>query len=433
MRSTPLTCVLALSISSMLGCAAADTSEQDINASTEQTATDGDQLCIPGHQTSCACPEEQNGLQVCDAEGQGFEACECPDPVTDPGAQDGCGDNFCTADEDCMNCEADCGTCKPCDIAPSCNDADVPPGDLTHRPDFDVPKMDYISPEMLAERLAKRIAQADDGMRVLVAALDTLHVRNEHPFVTKLRGVFTAHPEARASLLRSLDKVGLSELSAYRAYYPERQMEPISYTPMTDEFGGTIECGDPKLRLAVAAVTVHEEDDDIANDKVYCVVQAESTNGAEIRVTPQTPPLDEGETHQFSLESGVFWGQAGPTTPGGSLLVTYDCIEADTTDGYQNMINAIGGAASEIGDHVEGDNGWIFKTAGSIAPVVSSGLALDTDDHLFNAQQTIDMDTHLELTNGAFWTVRRDGKHFLSKWDWELTIKAWGCAEYGTL
>jgi hypothetical protein len=434
MKTTVYTCALALGMTSMFGCAAADVPEQQADPGAGQSTPADDQLCVPGHQTACACPGETQGLQICDAEGAAFGACECATPEPpEPGPNDACGDNFCASDESCMTCETDCGVCKPCDIAPSCNDADVPPGDLTHNTDFDVPKMDYISPDMLAERLAERLAKADDAMRTVVAALDSVQLRDEHPFVTKLRGVFADHPEARASLLRSFDKVGLSAPSAYRAYYPELRIEPINYTPMTEEFGGTIECGDPLLRLAVSAVTVHEEDDDWANDKVYCVIQAEANNGAEVRVTPQTPALDEGETHQFSLESGVFWGQAGPTTPGGSLLITYDCIEADTTDGYQNMINAIGKAASQVGDNVEGDNGWIFKTAGNIAPIVASGLALDTDDHLFNAQQTIDMDKHLEMTNGTFWTVRRAGKHLWSEWDWELTVKAWGCAEFGTL
>jgi len=163
------------------------------------------------------------------------------------------------------------------------------------------------------------------------------------------------------------------------------------------------------------------------------VVQAEAATGAEVRITPQTPNLDQGDSFQFALESGVFWGQAEPTTPAGNLMITYDCIEADTTDGYQNLVNAIGDAATQVGDVVEGDNGWIFKTAGAIAPVVSSGLALDSDDHLFNAQQVIPLDKQLELTGGAYWTVRRAGTHNLSDWDWELFISAWGCAEYGTL
>ena len=74
------------------------------------------------------------------------------------------------------------------------------------------------------------------------------------------------------------------------------------------------------------------------------------------------------------------WGQQEPRTPGGNLMITYDCFEADSTDGYKNLI-----------------------------PVGKD----------------------LDLTNGRYWTVRRQGTHLNSDWDWELRIEAWGCAEYG--
>jgi len=59
-------------------------------------------------------------------------------------------------------------------------------------------------------------------------------------------------------------------------------------------------CEPPKLGCASAAVTVHEEDDDVYNDNVYCNIATESPGGSELRITPKTPNLDEGQSHQFS-------------------------------------------------------------------------------------------------------------------------------------
>ena len=395
--------------------------------------------CVPGHQTICACPGGGEGIQVCSEDGAGFSACDqcqsAPDPMdpTDPG--DPCGDGMCADDESCHTCADDCGTCAPCEIAPSCNNATVPPASLPHWSQYDVPKMEHMTQQMMEQRLADLVAEAGHSIRVLAAALDDAPASDEHGFVTALREVFDEHPVAADALRRQLSHAGMVSPKAFRAIYPEVRFVDFIEDGLYDVVppGGTMECGAPLLRMAVSSIRVHEEDDDIANDIVYCVVQAEAGGGAEIRVTPKTPNLDEGESHTFALEAGVFWGQQGPTTPAGNVLVTYDCIEADTTGGYQALINAIGMAAGQIGNSVQGENGWIFDTAAAIAPVVSTGLALDQDDHLFNAQQTIDLADQLELTNGAFWTVRRDGTHLWSDWDWELTIKAWGCAEYGVL
>lgn len=423
-----------LCLGAMMAACAADSQtapRQQVGPATEDPEVDDDQVCVPGHQTTCACPGGSEGIQVCDDDGSGLGACECG-PVE---PSEGCGDEWCAPDENCHTCAADCGTCLPCEIAPACDNAQIPPADVPHVAEFDVPKMVELSKEQLQQRLLDYVTEASPAMRVLAAALDSEEQYDEHPWITELRSVFDNNPDARDALRAQLQAVGMSSLSDYRAANPAPRGNAYSERmPLGGEFpGGTEECGAPMLRVGVAKIKVHEEDDDFANDIVYCIIQAEGKDGAEVRITPQTPNLDEGEEFQFALESGVFWGQAGPTTPGGNMLITYDCIEADTNDGYQNLINSVGEAATQVGDVVEGDNGWIFSTAGAIAPVVSTGLALDTDDHLFNAQQTIPLDKQLELTNGAFWTVRREGTHNFSDWDWELYVKAWGCAEYGTL
>ncbi|WP_437604198.1 hypothetical protein WMF28_21770 [Sorangium sp. So ce590] len=44
-------------------------------------------LCAPGAQTACYCPGGGDGVQVCSADGSGYEACQCADDV--PGAGGG--------------------------------------------------------------------------------------------------------------------------------------------------------------------------------------------------------------------------------------------------------------------------------------------------------------------------------------------------------
>src|ERR1700679_3143262 len=36
------------------------------------------QVCAPGQQVVCACPGGAPGAQACNAEGTGYDGCECP-------------------------------------------------------------------------------------------------------------------------------------------------------------------------------------------------------------------------------------------------------------------------------------------------------------------------------------------------------------------
>lgn len=436
-RFTALTLVLAsLASLPLVGCASSP------EATLEEAAAGGggaggstgagDMLCVPGKVESCPCPGGETGVQACAEDGMGFDACECEGGSSSStgGPTDPCGDGVCIdADEDCHSCPLDCGTCAPCDIAPSCANAQIPPVSMTHEASLDV-ALEYMPKDRIAARLELALQEAGPAVRVLAASLAP-ETRDENPLVTRLRDVFAHHPEATDSLRRGLSKAGMASPTVFAASHPAI-LPNHSVSPK--EFpGGTMECGAPLLRMRVAQVTVHEEDDDFANDIVYCSIVTEAAAGAEVRVTPQTPNLDEGDSFAFSIESGVMWGQLGPTTPGGNILVTYDCFEADTNDGYQSLIDSIGAAAGDIGGVVGGQYGWVFTVVGALAPVVSGALSLDSDDHLFNATQTIPLDKQLDMTNGRYWGVRRSGTHNLSDWDWELRVEAWGCAEYGTL
>ena len=429
--------VITLTAGSLLAACAGGTKTGDgtyddgLGGSGAGTTTN--QACIPNQQLACACPGGTSGVQVCLADGSGLGACDCGGGQGGSPPLVGCGDGVCGLDEDCHSCMSDCGICEPCLTAPACDNAAIPNPSLPHRTDLDVPAMQLVPPAAIAARLTQKVLEAGAGMRLVAAALDDDAREGEHPVVATLRNVFASHPTAAASVRRQLERAGMDSPASYRDLHMDSYAPPTPSVLDVAPPGGTEACGAPLLRLTVSQITVHEEDDDFANDIVYCTIRAEAQTGTEIRITPETPNLDQGDSFQFALESGVFWGQQGPTTPGGNLQITYDCVEADTSDGYQNLINDIGNAASTIGDVWTGSYGWVFTAVGAVAPIVSDALALDGDDHLFNAQQIVPLSMQLELTNGAYWTVRRAGTHILSDWDWELFIKAWGCAEYGQL
>lgn len=432
-RSKTLGTVATLLVA-LAGCAAGDpAADSGAPTSASSGAGGAGDACVPGKTESCACPGGAEGVQSCNEDGTGFDACECGSThSTSEGGGDPCGDGMCLGEESCHTCEADCGACAPCTIAPSCDEAMIPPASMNQVAELGV-TLEAMPPDAILARLAQRVAEGGPGVRMLAAALAPGRP-GEQPLVALLREQLAKNPAGEAALRRQLGRAGLVDPSAFRAAFPEPE-EPV-LSPMGGEFpeGGTIECGAPLLRLRVAQITVHEEDDDVANDIVYCAVVAEGGDGGEVRVTPETPNLDEGDSFQFSIESGAFWGQAEPRTPGGNLMVTYDCFEADSNDGYKNLVDGVASAATQLGGILDDDQGgWIFSVAGAVVPLVTDALVLDSDDHLFNATQIVPVDKQMELTNGAWWSVRKSGTHVWSDWDWELRVEAWGCAEYGTL
>lgn len=431
---------LVLGVSGVVGCAAGDTGGAGTGSTTGAGGditggtTSGGGLCVPGKQDACACPGGTMGVQACLPDGSGYAPCQCGGGTGAGGGTGGsmaCGDGLCAGGEDCHSCSADCGMCAPCTIAPSCANAQIPPIALSEVPDLNVPAMIEVPASVMRERLEKQIAEHTPGARAIAAALAPARL-GEKPFITELRKAFAAHPATTNAVKRQLARAGLAEPATYSFAFPDLLPSP-RVDALNGEFpGGTPECGSPLLRVRVAKVIVHEEDDDFANDIVYCSITSETMAGSEIRVTPMTPNLDQGEEFAFGIESGILWGQQGPRTPGGNMLFTYDCFESDTNDGYKNLVDSIAAGADKVGG-VAGDNGWIFTTVGAVAPILGSAVALDGDDHLFNATQIIPLEKQLDLTNGRFWSVRRAGTHLNSDWDWELRIEAWGCAQYGTL
>jgi hypothetical protein len=436
---------LAWSLVGLLACAGGDDQRVDPTLATS-VGTDGTgdpQVCVPGAQSSCACPGGREGVQVCEPDGSalGECACESADATTDEsdshegsgsadasssGPADPCGDLDCADDESCESCPEDCGECVPCTAAPVCDGALVPPAITTHAEGLDDVQMALVDPAQAFARIVAHVEAADAGTRLLAAALAEPRT-GEHELVARVREIFAQQPAAAAALRRQLGYAGMVDPEAYRDAHPEPAASLGFAAAGQATAGGMPQpCDNPRLRIRVARLDVIEEDDDFTNDEVYCVITAEGGAAAEIRVTPITPPLDEGDNIEFALAQGVVWGQQDLVAPMGGISLTYNCIESDTADGYSNLLEAIGDAADQAGG-MAGDNGWIFGAVGIVSDLLPSVLSLDSDDQLFNASQIVPEDMHLALTQGAYWEVRRSGTHLNSDWDWLLRMEIWGC------
>ena len=391
-------------------------------------------ICDPGSEQACTCDAGGTGTQTCLDDGTAWGPCgDCfIEPV--------CGDSLCEDDkgEDCSSCEADCGLCLDCAEAPSCEAAAIPGIIDTHLESLDVlPEGGDMNGGAWAEVAARqdfvdRVVQGELGVRMVVAALDPVAVADEHPFVPRLRRIFADYPEQARTVTAALRRAGMGSPADYRARFPEPRLPAgaaLTLPPRPE--GAPGECEDPKLRLRLAKIIVHDEADLLFKDTIYCAVVTEAMTGAEIRVTPQTFALDNGDEYVYSLAEGVVWGQLGePVAPKGNLAVTYNCLEADGTGGFEEFLGAIGDAALDAGG-LAGVYGWVFGAIGLASEIIGAALSLEKDDHLFNASQIIPADLQLEMTNGVWWSVQRTGTFMLKNWHWELRMEAWGCTDDG--
>lgn len=412
-------------------------------ASEDDNITNPEPVCVNGHQVACACPGGGEGIQECMPNGAGYGSCQCPEDDTtgnvsgsdsDSGTTItmGCGDGVCddAEGETCQTCEEDCGGCGLCLAAPPCEGVLIPGIIDTHLPALDLHTMNSYAPGELKTFLENQVKQGSPSVRVLATALAAPSERDD-PLSARLRALLEEHPEQAAKIRAALARAGLERPEAYRARLPvELQPRPSSPAiPATEPDDG--QCLPPRLRLRVAKLIVHEEQEDIPNDVVYCAIVSEANTAAELRLLAPTPPLDEGQEHAYALAEGVIWGQdMDVVDPGGNMLITYNCFEQDSVEGWQALLDAVGDAADGLGG-LPGDLGWIFPSIGALAELIGAALAFESDDHLFNASQIIPKELHLEMTNGRWWGVRQSGKDGLSDWDWELRVESWGCADNG--
>lgn len=336
-----------------------------------------------------------------------------------------CGDRVCSADETCGLCPQDCGACK-CVEAPACTNVNPNQAPTaTPAPQLDV-KFEAKSHARIAEQLREMIASGAPEARVLAAALASSSTLEQSPGVRRLREIFASHPTVASTLRAKLATVGMPSADQYVLRNPVEQGPRRGLTTMN----GPVDCGPPQLVVRLAKITVEEEDDDFANDIVYCAITADSAKGSELRLSPRTPNLDEGESHTFAPGQTTVWGQRGPREAGGDLGLTYDCYEADTNDGYYAFLRVLASEGARSGDLVD-ESGWVSDTSGTVARLLPLVMALDTDDHLFEARQIIPLAEQLKLTRGGEWTVRKEGTHYASDWEWKLHMQAWGCAVNG--
>lgn len=406
-----------------LGCAG-DDAVGDTDALT--TAFPG--LTSPGGasattgNTSASGDSSSDGASSASSTGDGGSA-----SATATSSSSVCGDGMCSADEGCVACSEDCGACESCDAAPICPGDPVPPQNLAHMPSLDIEGMDLLEPDEIRARLTTAVDQGDDSIRLLAAALAAPEA-GEDAVADAVRGQLDARPELRAALLRSLVSAGMGDPVEYRDAHPRLHRPELRLSPPS-EGAPRAACSNPHMRVRVARLDVIEEDDDFANDIVYCIFTTEAKNGAEVRVTEPTTALDEGDHATYTLSAGVIWGQEDELrAPGGNLLITYDCFEQDTESGFADLLDALGGIAKDFGG-LAGTNGWIFDGAGGLAQAVAMALALDGDDHLLTAQNGIDAGSQIEAANGVYWIVDRSGVNLNSDWHWQLRMEAWGCAE----
>lgn len=408
---------------------------------------DDDTACVPGMQVDCSCPDGSDGVQVCADDGASFEPCECvgddESGEESTGEEMTCGNGVCDEDldEDCSTCEEDCGVCEPCAEAPSCEGAEIPPV-ITENAAFLNDPMAYVPPPQIMSELAAQIEQGTVAARLLAAALSDPQV-GEPAFVTTLRDLLDSRPDATDAIRRQLALAGMEQPQVYiaeRNLPSQPELVAFAATHQAALPGQLVAssdptaapCDDPRMRIRVARLIVHEEDDDFLNDEIYCAITTEAPMHAELKVTPMTTALDEGDSVDFNLDAGLIWGQSELTAPMGNILITYNCIESDTDDGYANLLGAIGDAVGDFDGEEVGVDGWVFPAAGQVTNLLAGALTLDGDDLLFNGSQTIQDTDLLGLVYGAWWSVRRDGTNITSDWDWELRMEIWGCHDYGT-
>ena len=399
------------------------------------------QACVPGHQTSCKCFGDIDGTQACLADGSGFGSCNCDTMSTNVTASSGaggapslCPNSVCDDTENCHTCEVDCGVCEPCDIAPKCDNVTIPPAMLTPLPQLNVTMEGRVPREEDLARLTKWVSDATPAMRLVAAALDK-PLAGEPAEVKAFRQAFADSPQDTKLVRAQLVRAGLTSVAEYRTKFPVVTTPvPVPSLGDADPPGGTLECGAPLLRIGIAEVKVPNMDSYLGGDTIYCLTQAEAATGGEIRIVGPTGALSDGGSQTLSISSGILWGQKKETTPGGTIQITYDCFSQKDTDGYKSLVDGIGQAAMNAGNVVPGDAGYVLSGIGAVSGIVSGALGLVKDLHLLNKQQTIPLDTQMQITNGATWTVTSKGASSpFGTYEWQLVIKAWGCAEYGTL
>jgi hypothetical protein len=392
MRSPSATLFAVLAFTGLVACSAADPAGTSLQEG-EQNGS-----CEDGDTQKCTCDGGKKSTRTC--EGGSYGSCECGEadaPKADAGAP-----------------AAPVGTCAE---ARSCSAGATAPAALAEMSDLDV-RLELRTKDQL---LAELVALAEQNPSALALLRDAVEpTPTDDLVVSELRSLFSTHPDVHAAVRRQLYRPELVALAGTRGPAPMRVMDA---TPATT-------CAPAQLVVEVTKLVVHEEDDDLANDKVYCLLTSAGAKVGETRLTPITPALDEGSTHVYTSGAGRFWGQKGPADPGGDLRLEYNCFEEDKAGGYAEFSKKAGDFLAKNGSKVD-DSGYLATAGELITQYLPTLLAMDADDHLFKASQVIPRAKQLALTNGGRWSVRKGGSNLWSEWDWELHVSAYGCVANG--
>jgi hypothetical protein len=358
--------------------------------------------CEEGDTKSCTCAGSTSGSKTCSSSGK-WGSCECKEeapPAAEPPAE----------------VKPVCAELRSCDALTS-------PQTFNPNKDLSMRLEAKSKPQLLAE-LRAEVASGSLRARYLAAALAPAQA-GESLDVAVLRDLIANNASIHAAVTRHAATLGFGNVAAYRAQFPVATGHVLD-TP--------VDACSPSLKIRLGKITVTEEDDDVANDEVYCSISATAKDVQELRITPKTRPLDEGESQSFTGDESVVFGQGAARAPGGDITMKYDCFETDSAAGYAAFIKAAADAAKKYGTKVvSADNaGYVSTGADLVSAFLPQILALDSDDHLFVASQTIPVAKQMELAKGASWTLRKSGTHLWSDWDWTLTMEAWGCAANGT-
>lgn len=196
--------------------------------------------------------------------------------------------------------------------------------------------------------------------------------------------------------------------------------------PGADAGAGTGDgtCKDPELRLRVESVKAYK-----GGGEIYCVVSATDGATSEAAVTAKTKNLKDNETNYFDASTALYWGQKDLHRTTNNLTVTFNCFVVKG-DSWAKVLGAMGDTAKDLGG-TPTPYGWAFGLGGMAANAAAAAVTAAAGDELrFNAQQTIDKNQLLDLTNGRTWTLRKGGScGVLCQWDWEVKVQSWGCAD----
>jgi|SRR5579883_2614328 len=219
---------------------------------------------------------------------------------------------------------------------------------------------------------------------------------------------------------------------------PEPNLNDPGGGPWTGMYGtgGALNCGPAKLRMRVAKIHANNGN----GDQMYCIVQASDGVQSGVAITNKTSGLNNGDDYAFDPSVGDFWGQMNGmfAVSRNNLTITYNCLDVKTPSVWAQVLSAAGMAAGAAGSFA-GPYGWAFGLGDIGLQAAAAALgAAGGDENVFNAQQVIDKNQLLDLTNGHTWTIERQGGggcncDFLGlgcgSCDWTITIESWGCAD----